>query len=140
MSAGASLAGSWDFRRRQPAIRGACLSPAVARCGSAVNLLPLVLLYPVLNGLAEELTIRLPQRAVLPPLWVVARLWRWFSSTLGLHVLYGMPNGAAGFLLVARAGHLFIKLMLETQGCRPAILMRVAADLPTFAVYAIAAA
>ncbi|MFO7698461.1 MAG: CPBP family intramembrane glutamic endopeptidase [Anaerolineae bacterium] len=108
---------------------------------AALGMVPLAVLYALLNGLAEELTMRAPQLGAVHEVLGRGPALAMLSVYFGLaHVLYGMPNGAVGFLMVALVGYLFGKSMLETRGSRWAVLIHAAADVPVFLLYAVTAA
>lgn len=115
--------------------------PLWSNLPAALGMVPLAVLYALLNGLAEELTMRAPQLGALHPVIGRGPAMAMLSVYFGLaHVLHGMPNGAVGFLMVALVGYLFGKSMLETRRSRWAVLIHAAADLPIFMLYAVGAA
>jgi len=107
-----------------------------SRLSGAAPLLWTILVFPAMNAVGEELTLRLPLLATTH-LVIGKQNALWLTAVyFGLaHVLHGDPKGLIGFVVIALPVYLLGKSMLETRGSLWAIVMHFLGDVPIFAMY-----
>lgn len=131
---GAMFAGMLTFLALAGALPFGRLSQAAPRLWT-------ILVFPAMNAISEELTLRLPLLATTHHV-IGKQNALWLTAVyFGLaHVLHGDPNGLIGFVVIALPVFLLGKSMLETRGSLWAIVMHFLGDIPIFSMYALNAA
>ena len=87
-----------------------------SRLGQVLVLMPLVLLFAVMNAFSEELTYKASFLSVLNDPVGKRQALLLMATFFGLGHYYGVPYGIVGVLMAGLLGWLLGKSMLETRG------------------------
>jgi len=106
--------------------------PSLATLGSALPLLPFVLVFALVNSFGEEMIYRAPWLGALEDVVGPAQALLVTAVYFGLGHFYGVPYGVVGVLMAFIPGWLMGKSMLETRGFAWAWIIHFCMDATIF--------
>lgn len=106
------------------------IHPDLALAHNMLSMLPLVIVFAIINAAQEEFTYRVVYLARLAPVVGTGQALLITSVNFGInHWVGGHPNGLAGVVIVALLGYILGRSMLDTRGIAWAWIIHTAADI-----------
>jgi membrane protease YdiL (CAAX protease family) len=106
------------------------IHPNIALAHNMLSLLPLIIVFGIINAAQEEFTYRAVYLARLAPVVGTGQALLITSVNFGInHWVGGHPDGLVGAVTVALAGYILGRSMLDTHGIAWAWIIHTAADI-----------
>jgi membrane protease YdiL (CAAX protease family) len=106
------------------------IHPNIALAHNMLSMLPLIVVFGIINAAQEEFTYRVVYLARLAPVVGTGQALLITSMNFGInHWVRGHPDGLAGAVTVALAGYILGRSMLDTRGIAWAWIIHTAADI-----------
>ena len=106
------------------------IHPNLALAHNMLSMLPLAIVFGIINSAQEEFTYRMVYLARLAPVVGTGQALLITSVNFGInHWVGGHPDGLVGVVTVAVAGYLWGRSMLDTRGIAWAWILHAAGDI-----------